>query len=114
MYVRFHRRSSITRWKPYSVVSGIVRSFRLVIAVLSLLALALDNGVKTAELSEIITHLAFYAGWGNAMAAVAVAKDIFHQRGIGVDQLPPVKDKPLPLAEEQLRRSLTRLDSKHY
>ena len=43
-------------------------------------ALALDNGVKPTELSEIITHLAFYAGWGNAMAAVAVAKDIFRKR----------------------------------
>ena len=26
-------------------------------------ALALDNGVKPGELSEIITHLAFYSGW---------------------------------------------------
>jgi 4-carboxymuconolactone decarboxylase len=40
--------------------------------------LALDNGVKPSELSEIITHLAFYSGWANAMSAVAVAKDIFH------------------------------------
>ncbi len=63
-------------------------------------ALALDNGVKPAELSEIITHLAFYAGWGNAMAAVAVARDVFRQRGIEPDQLPPVDDKPLPLNEE--------------
>ncbi len=63
-------------------------------------ALALDNGVKASELSEIITHLAFYAGWANAMSAVAVAKDIFHRRGIGLDQLPPAKDKPLPLNEE--------------
>lgn len=63
-------------------------------------ALALDNGVKPTELSEIITHLAFYAGWGNAMAAVAVAKDIFHQRGIGVGQLPSVRAKPLPVNEE--------------
>jgi 4-carboxymuconolactone decarboxylase len=39
--------------------------------------LALDNGVSPAELSEIITHLAFYAEWGNAMAAIAVAKDLF-------------------------------------
>jgi 4-carboxymuconolactone decarboxylase len=43
-------------------------------------ALALDNGVKSSELSEIITHLAFYSGWANAMSAVAVAKDIFQQR----------------------------------
>src|SRR5438270_6282839 len=63
-------------------------------------ALALDNGVKPAELSEIITHLAFYAGWANAMSAVAVAKDIFHARGISADQLPPAKEKLLPLNEE--------------
>ncbi|MGA8440201.1 MAG: carboxymuconolactone decarboxylase family protein [Candidatus Sulfotelmatobacter sp.] len=63
-------------------------------------ALALDNGVKPAELSEIITHLAFYARWANAMSGVAVAKDIFHQRGIGLDQLPPTKEKLLPLNEE--------------
>lgn len=63
-------------------------------------ALALDNGVKPAELSEIITHLAFYAGWANAMSAVAVAKDTFHARGIGIDQLPPAQDKLLPLNEE--------------
>lgn len=30
--------------------------------------LALDNGVKPAELSEIITHLAFYSGWGTQRA----------------------------------------------
>jgi 4-carboxymuconolactone decarboxylase len=38
--------------------------------------LALDNGVKPSAISEIITHLAFYAGWANAMAAVAIAKDV--------------------------------------
>lgn len=32
-------------------------------------ALALDAGVTPAELSETITHLAFYTGWGNATAA---------------------------------------------
>jgi len=63
-------------------------------------ALALDNGVKPGELSEIITHLAFYSGWANAMSAVAVAKAIFQQRGIGVDQLPPSNDKLLPMNEE--------------
>jgi 4-carboxymuconolactone decarboxylase len=72
-------------------------------------ALALDNGVKPAELSEIITHLAFYAGWGNAMAAVSVAKDVFRQRGIGIDQLPPVKDKPLPLNEEAEKQRATQV-----
>jgi 4-carboxymuconolactone decarboxylase len=51
------------------------------------LNLALDNGVKPREISEIITHLAFYSGWGNATAAVAVAKDVFAQRKIEIDQL---------------------------
>ena len=48
---------------------------------------ALDNDVTAAEISEIITHLAFYSGWPNAMAAVAVTKDIFVARGIGREQL---------------------------
>src|SRR5215211_5616542 len=46
------------------------------------LKLALDHGVKPAEISEIITHLAFYSGWANAMAAVAVTKDVFAERNI--------------------------------
>ena len=61
------------------------------------LNLALDNGVKPREISEIITHLAFYSGWGNAMAAVAVAKDVFAQRKIGTDQLPAASPQLLPL-----------------
>ena len=61
--------------------------------------LALDNGLKPSELSEIITHLAFYSGWSNAFSAVAIAKEIFEQRGIGSDQLPPVSPELLPLDE---------------
>jgi 4-carboxymuconolactone decarboxylase len=59
--------------------------------------MALDNGVKPRELSEIITHLAFYSGWPNAMSAVVVAKDIFAQRAIGSDQLPARSPELLPL-----------------
>jgi len=61
---------------------------------------ALDDGVKASELSEIITHLAFYSGWGNAMSAVAVAKDVFRDRGIGPDQLPPTAGPLLPIDQE--------------
>ncbi len=74
-------------------------------------ALALDNGMKASELSEIITHLAFYAGWANAMSAVAVAKDIFHQRGIGIAQLPPAKVKLLPLNEEAETQRATQVNN---
>jgi 4-carboxymuconolactone decarboxylase len=64
------------------------------------LNLALDNGVKPREVVEIITHLAFYAGWGNAASATALAKDVFAQRKIGADQLPQVAPQLLPLDEK--------------
>lgn len=38
---------------------------------------ALENGVTRDELIEAITHLAFYAGWPNAMSAAQAAKDVF-------------------------------------
>jgi 4-carboxymuconolactone decarboxylase len=63
------------------------------------LALALDNGVAPREISETITHLGFYAGWENAMSAVAAAKDVFAQRGIEADELAPASPKLLPLDE---------------
>jgi 4-carboxymuconolactone decarboxylase len=62
--------------------------------------LALDSGVKAREVSEIITHLAFYAGWANAVAAAAVAKDVFAARKISADQLPAASPQLLPLNEE--------------
>src|SRR6266567_2352087 len=41
------------------------------------LGLAERNGATEEELIEAITHLAFYAGWPRAMAAMAVAKQVF-------------------------------------
>jgi 4-carboxymuconolactone decarboxylase len=41
------------------------------------LALARQNGLTQAELVEVITHLAFYAGWPCAATAVAVAREVF-------------------------------------
>jgi 4-carboxymuconolactone decarboxylase len=38
---------------------------------------AVQNGMKKEELVEVITHLAFYAGWPSAMSAIMVAKEIF-------------------------------------
>lgn len=63
--------------------------------------LALDNGISPAEISETITHLAFYAGWQNAMGAVDAAAPVFEQRGVSRDQLPPAKPQDmLPLNEK--------------
>jgi len=41
---------------------------------------AMNNGVSKSEISEIITHLAFYAGWPTAMTAALVAKDVFEKK----------------------------------
>jgi 4-carboxymuconolactone decarboxylase len=38
---------------------------------------AKQNGLTEQELIEAITHLAFYAGWPKAMAAMTVAKNVF-------------------------------------
>lgn len=37
---------------------------------------AVQNGVSKEELIEVITHLAFYSGWPNAMTAIMVAKEV--------------------------------------
>ena len=73
------------------------------------LDLALDNGVTPAEISEIITHLAFYTGWANAMDAIPAAKDVFKSRNIGVDQLPPASGPQLPLDEAAEKERATRV-----
>ena len=41
---------------------------------------ALDNGVTREEIGEIITHIAFYAGWPSAVNAARVAQGVFDER----------------------------------
>jgi len=43
------------------------------------IARALQNGVTKDEVSELITHLAFYSGWPTAMTAALVAKGVFEK-----------------------------------
>jgi 4-carboxymuconolactone decarboxylase len=44
---------------------------------------ALENGVTKDELVELITHLAFYAGWPSASTAVTIARQVFAESGEG-------------------------------
>ncbi|WP_342454857.1 MULTISPECIES: carboxymuconolactone decarboxylase family protein [unclassified Pseudomonas] len=44
---------------------------------------AMDNGLSQTEAAEMITQLAFYAGWPNAFSAVPVFKEVFSQRTAG-------------------------------
>jgi 4-carboxymuconolactone decarboxylase len=39
--------------------------------------LGLQNGLTRDEITETITHMAFYSGWPSAVSAVAVAKEVF-------------------------------------
>lgn len=41
---------------------------------------ALENGLTQAEIIEVITHLAFYAGWPPAMTALQVARKVFDEK----------------------------------
>jgi len=41
---------------------------------------ARDNGVTLEEMVETITHLAFYAGWPNAVTAIGVARELFEKK----------------------------------
>ncbi|MGH9539231.1 MAG: carboxymuconolactone decarboxylase family protein [Terriglobales bacterium] len=38
---------------------------------------ARENGVTRDELVEVITHMAFYSGWPNAVSAIGVAREVF-------------------------------------
>lgn len=40
---------------------------------------ALENGVTKEEISEVITHIAFYGGWPAAANAVQVAKKVYDE-----------------------------------
>ncbi|QJP13125.1 cupin domain-containing protein [Starkeya sp. ORNL1] len=48
----------------------------------------MDNGLSQTQLSEVITHLAFYAGWPRAMSALPVAKTVFETRAGRQDVAP--------------------------
>ncbi|MCX7364638.1 MAG: carboxymuconolactone decarboxylase family protein [Alphaproteobacteria bacterium] len=48
----------------------------------------MSNGLTRTEVSEIVTHLAFYAGWPRAVSAVAVAKKVFEARTAGANAAP--------------------------
>ncbi|MEZ7125294.1 carboxymuconolactone decarboxylase family protein [Nonomuraea sp. AD125B] len=70
---------------------GLSRRDRSLVTVAALVALyrgnelpfhlktAMDNGLSAEELKHAITHLAFYAGWPNAMTAMSRLKKIVEE-----------------------------------
>ena len=41
---------------------------------------AMNNGLTQAQVSEMLTQLAFYAGWPNAFSAVPIVKGVLDTR----------------------------------
>lgn len=46
---------------------------------------AKKNGITRTEIAEIITHIAFYAGWPKAWAAFRLAKEVWNEDTVGED-----------------------------
>ena len=47
---------------------------------------AKKNGVTKTEMAEILTHIAFYAGWPNAWAAFNMAKEVYADEENGKEE----------------------------
>ena len=58
------------------------------------LATAKKNGITRTEIAEIITHIAFYAGWPKAWAAFRLAKDIWNE------------DEPTVTAKDEFQKEM--------
>lgn len=66
---------------------------------------ALDNDVEPGEIGELITHLAFYSGWPNAISAVTETKKVFDERQIGPLSNSEATRIELEIAAEATRKS---------
>jgi len=40
----------------------------------------MENGLTQTQAAEVLTHLAFYAGWPNIFSALPIAKYVFEKR----------------------------------
>jgi len=47
---------------------------------------AKKNGISRTEIAEIITHIAFYAGWPKAWAAFNLAKKVWNEQEVAADE----------------------------
>ena len=57
----------------------------------------LDNGLTPEEISEIILHVTFYAGWPTGVQASVMAAGVFEERGLSIGPLsraPPAAQRP--------------------
>ena len=68
-------------WSREDKLSLRDRSLVTVVALMAqgLVATARQNGITRQEIAEILTHVAFYAGWPKAWAAFRMAKEVWSE-----------------------------------
>lgn len=69
---------------------------------------ALANGVTPVEISEIVTHLAFYAGWGTAQMAAPIVEEVFAAQNVSPNDLPGLD---VDYLEQDAEGEATRVES---
>ncbi len=60
---------------------------------------AKNNGITKAEIAEILTHAAFYAGWPKAWAAFRMAKEVWAEDGSGDAMARHASEMVFPIGE---------------
>lgn len=68
---------------------------------------ALDNGVKPAEIAGAVTHLAFYAGWPNAVSSLEIVEKVFTEKGADIAALRTPMGASLPVPGSDAARAQT-------
>jgi len=65
------------------------------------LARGLDNGIKPVEVAGIVTQLAFYTGWPNAVSALTEVEKVFTERHVDPASFVamPTATAPLPASD---------------
>jgi len=73
----------------------------------------LDNGLTPEEISEIILHVTFYAGWPTGVQASVAAAAVFEDRGLSIGPLAPapaqVSTTPTPASASGAYAAVPRL-----
>lgn len=72
---------------------------------------ALQDGVEPREISETLTHLAFYSGWQNAREAVPAIAAVFEAHDVDPSELPEVEPELLPLDDEAEQARAAQVES---
>lgn len=71
------------------------------------LARGLDNGVRPTEVAGMVTQLAFYTGWPNAVSALTEVEKVFAERHVDPASLATVPPATAPLPTSDPARAAT-------